>query len=134
MEARIALPDWEEEGAGAGYGRFTLQDVTSGLPEDSREADERAVARSLRDLRVGVKAARAVAARTPGLAAIFARGPARAAWFWARFEVTPEHLRHGAPTERVNQERGQLVDATDGGITKGAERVRRSATLPRPRG
>ncbi len=47
--------------------RFSLLDITSGLPDDSREADEREAERRLADLRGRVKRARAVIAGTPGL-------------------------------------------------------------------
>ena len=39
-------------------GRFTLPEITSALPDDSREAEERAAARQLADLRGRMKAAR----------------------------------------------------------------------------
>ena len=48
--------------------RFTVWETTSGLPDDSREEDEKEGERRLRDLRGRVKTARAVVARTPGLA------------------------------------------------------------------
>src|SRR5208283_323314 len=44
---------------------------TSGLTDDSREADERAADRTLRDLRGRVKAARAAVSTTPGTWEIF---------------------------------------------------------------
>jgi hypothetical protein len=48
------------------HGRFTFLDITSGLADDSREANERAVARHLADLRGRVKAARKARAATSG--------------------------------------------------------------------
>ena len=48
--------------------RFSLLDITSGLPDDSREGKEREAERRLRDLPGRVKAARAVVARCSGCA------------------------------------------------------------------
>ena len=95
LESRVALPGEEDEAPEAPRGRFTLADVTSGLSDDSREADERAAARHLADLRGRVKAARAAIARAPGAAEDLLRDPPRAAWLCARFGITPEQLRHG---------------------------------------
>ena len=53
--------------------RFSLLEVTSGLPDDSREEDEREEARRLRDLRDRVRAARAMVATAPGLAGLLKR-------------------------------------------------------------
>ena len=69
--------------------------MTSGLPDDSRDADEREAERQLRDLRGRVKRARAVIAATPGLAATLASDPRRAAMFYARFGVTGELVQKG---------------------------------------
>ena len=77
--------------------RFSLLDITSGLPDDSREAEEREVERPLGDLRRRVKAARAVIARTPGLAEIIARDWRKAARIHARFGVSEQLVRQGAP-------------------------------------
>ena len=77
--------------------RFSLLEITSGLPDDSREADERAAERALRDLRGRVKAGRAVVGANPELAETLQRDWRRAARFSARFGVTVEQLRHGAP-------------------------------------
>ena len=65
--------------------RFSMLDITSGLPDDSREAEEREVERGLRDLRGRVKRARAVIAGTPSLAEILRRNWVKAAQFYARF-------------------------------------------------
>jgi hypothetical protein len=70
-------------------------ETTSGLPDDSREEDERREARRLRDLRGRVKAARALVSRTPGLAAILAEDWRRAAMFNARFGLTAPQLVQG---------------------------------------
>ena len=65
-EARTVYPS--DEGDGVAASRFSERDITSGLPDDSREADEREEERRLRDPRGRLKAGRAVVARTPGLA------------------------------------------------------------------
>jgi hypothetical protein len=44
-----------------------------------------------------VKAARAVVASSPGLAATLTSDLVRAAWFYARFGITEGIFRHGAP-------------------------------------
>jgi len=62
-EARILYRVPEEDGARS---RFSELDITSGLPDDSREADERVAERRLRELRGRVKAARAAISATPG--------------------------------------------------------------------
>jgi hypothetical protein len=52
-EARVAYRDRDEdaEEIAAPTGRFILLEITSGLPDDSREADERAEERRLREFR-----------------------------------------------------------------------------------
>ncbi|MGA7476723.1 MAG: hypothetical protein WBW47_05830 [Thermoplasmata archaeon] len=77
--------------------QFSLLDITSGVPDDSREAHERAAERRLRDLRGRVKAARAVVSRTPGLGAILASDWRKAARFYAGLGITEAILRHGVP-------------------------------------
>ena len=84
--------------------QFSLLEITSGLSEDSREADERAEVRRLRDLRGRVKRARAVVARTPGLAETLARDRQNAARFYARFGITEAMLRHGVTAEKIDKE------------------------------
>ena len=77
--------------------QFSIWDTTSGLPDDSREEDERRVARHLRDLRGRVKAARAVVSTTPGLADTLAGDWTQAARFYARFGITETAFRCGVP-------------------------------------
>jgi hypothetical protein len=79
--------------------RFSERDITSGLPDDSREEDERLEARRLRDLRVRVKAARAVVSATPGLAEILCRDWQKAARFYARLGVTESEVRYGVSAD-----------------------------------
>ena len=53
LESRLAFPDADEdaEEIATPKRQFSLVEITSGLPEDSREADERAAERRLRELR-----------------------------------------------------------------------------------
>ncbi len=99
FESRIAFPDLNEdaEEIAAPTRQFSLLEITSGLPDDSREADERAAARNLRELRARVKAARAVVATTPGLSETLARDWQKAARCYSRFGITEEFYRHGVP-------------------------------------
>jgi hypothetical protein len=77
--------------------QFSLLEITSGLPDDSREADERAAERRLRELRGRVKAARKVVSTTPGLADTLAREWGKATRFYARFGITEQMFRYGVP-------------------------------------
>ncbi len=92
FESRVAFggPDEGEdaEEIATPTRQFSLLELTSGLPDDSREADEKQKERRLRDLRGRVKAARAVVSRTPELAEILANDWQKVAAFYARFEVT----------------------------------------------
>jgi hypothetical protein len=98
VEARVAFPDADpDKEDGVDSRRFSLLEITSGLPDDSREADERAAARDLRDVRARVKAARALVATTPGMGETLASDWRKAAWFYARFGVTGGQFRRGVP-------------------------------------
>jgi hypothetical protein len=102
-EARVAFPDADpDEEDGVDSRRFSLLEATSGLPDDSREADERAAARQLREVRVRVKAARALVATTQGMSVMLARDWRKAAWFYARFGITEGLFRHGLPAEPLD--------------------------------
>jgi hypothetical protein len=96
FESRIAIPSAEEpEEILTPTRRFTVLETTSGLPDDSREADERQAERRLRDLHARVKLARAVVSRTSGLAEILETDWKRAARFYTRFGITEETFRYG---------------------------------------
>ena len=102
VEARVAFPSVEDaEEIPTPTRRFTLAEVTSGLPDDSREEDERREERRVREQRGRVKRARAVVVNTPGLAETLARDWRKAARFYARFGVTEEMLRQGAASDTV---------------------------------
>ncbi len=99
-EARVVYRDADEdvEEIATSTRRFSLLDITSGLPDDSREAEEHEAERRLRDLRGRVKRARAVIARTPRLAETLRSDWQRAVEFSARYGVREEHVRHGVPS------------------------------------
>jgi len=101
FESRLLFGDQDEnedaEEVATPTRQFSLLEITSGLTDDSREADEQATARHLVDLRGRVKAARAVASRTPGLAEILGSDWHKAARFYARFGITETLFRNGAP-------------------------------------
>ena len=99
--------------------QFSLLEITSGLPDDSREADERAAERRLRDLRGRVKAARALVATTPGLAETLQRDWQKAARFYARFEITETRFRHGVQSPDSPSEGDPLGNRTAAGPTDG---------------
>ena len=84
----VATPTWQ----------FSLLEITSGLPDDSREADERQRGAPASRPPRRVKAARAVVATTPGVAEMLRRDWQKAARFYARFGITEPQLRHGAAT------------------------------------
>ena len=77
--------------------QFSMLEITSGLADDSREADERAAERRLRDLRGRVKAARAVVSATPGAEEVLRRDWMKAAHFYARFAITEAQFSNGVP-------------------------------------
>ncbi len=84
--------------------------MASGLPDDSRDADERQAEARLRDLRGRVKRARAVIAATPGLADVLATDPRRAVILYARWGITDDQFRNGVPSEI---HLGSSLDAPD---------------------
>jgi hypothetical protein len=96
-EARTAYRDEDDEGGEEVpiRSRFTVWDTTSSLPDDSREADELAAARRLRELRGRVKAARAALSRARGAEEALRADWRREAAFYARFGITQTQFRHG---------------------------------------
>ena len=118
-EARaVYLADAEEDGVARS--RFSVRDITSGLLDDSREEDERAAERRLRDLRGRVKRARAVVASAPGLAEVLQHDWQKTARFYGRFGVTEAQLRHGVPLPPVGVDKGFL--SKRGGESQESER------------
>ncbi|HTT44494.1 MAG TPA: hypothetical protein VMH38_00560 [Thermoplasmata archaeon] len=99
FESRVAFggPDESEdaEEVATPTRQFSLLEITSGLPDDSREADERAAERKLRDLRGRVKAARAAISGTPGADELLRRDWVKAARFYSRFGITEGMFRQG---------------------------------------
>ncbi|HZY92231.1 MAG TPA: hypothetical protein VFG07_05620 [Thermoplasmata archaeon] len=100
LESRVAIRDTADDLADPWEpvlgSRFSLLNVTSGLPDDSRDADEWEAERNLSDLPGRVKRARAVIATTPGLAEVLATDLRRAVMFYARFGVTGDLVWEGA--------------------------------------
>ena len=110
--------------------QFSLLEITSGLPDDSREADERAAAHRLRDLRGCVKAARAAISATAGAEQVLGRDWIKAAHFYARFGITDGQFRQGVAatsvdTSAIKAEEPRFV--TDG---VSEPRARESAQFP----
>jgi len=112
FESRVAFggPDESDEVGEvvAPTRRFSVLETTSGLPDDSRDADERQAQRRLRDLRRRVKVARAVVSTTPGLAETIAADWQKAARFYARFEITEVQFLRGANAHDSGNEEEHL--------------------------
>jgi hypothetical protein len=73
--------------------------------DDSREADERAVERRLRELRARVKAARAALSGTPDAEELLLKDWMKGAHFYARFGITEGMFRNGVSgTEMLNDD------------------------------
>jgi len=69
VPVRFGGPDEDaEEFVATPTRQFSFPEITSGLPDDSKEADERAAERTLRDLGTHVKDAQVVVAKAQGLA------------------------------------------------------------------
>ncbi len=113
VEARVAFPTLEEEEEiPTPTRRFTAMETTSGLPDDSREEDERQEERRLRDLRGRVKAARAVVSSASGLAKVLASDWRKAARFYARFGIIETQFRCGVPTDALSAGDGPIAAPT----------------------
>jgi hypothetical protein len=108
FESRVAFggPDEDADEVATPSRQFALLEITSGLPDDSREADERAAERRLRDLRGRVKAARAAISATPGAEQALRQEWMKAAYFYARFGVTDGQLRSGVPAASLDLKDG----------------------------
>ena len=118
FESRVAFggPDEDAEGElslATPTRQFSLLEISSGLPDDSREAHERREAGQLHDLRGRVKAARAVVTCTPGLAEMVQRDWARAARFYAKFGITESQFRHGVPSLELVEEASQTTEVSE---------------------
>lgn len=104
LEARIAFPGGEEQeelDPPTATRRFSLLEITSGLPDDSREAEEREEERRVRDLRGRVKATRAALSAVPGGQETMLADSRREAAFLARRELTQVQMRQGVPTNEA---------------------------------
>jgi len=109
--------------------RFTFWDTTSGIPDDSREADELAATRRLRALRERVKAARAALSSCPGAAEALRTDWRREAAFYARFGIRQDQFRNGvAGLDATALDDVTVIFATSEDLAEG--RARSSAALP----
>lgn len=79
--------------------RFSVLEVTSGLPDDSRDQDQRARARVERQRQGRVKAARAALEAHPEARDVVLHDQTRLRMFCARFGVTPQDLCPHAETD-----------------------------------
>ena len=95
--------------------------MTSGLPDDSREADERVAERRLRDLRGRVKAARAALAGSPGATEAMHANWRKEAGLLARFDITQGQFRQGVVA--VNAENSDLSVPIDDARAKSGRGV-----------
>jgi hypothetical protein len=130
FESRVAFggPDEDADEVATPTRQFNLFEITSGLPDDSREADDRAAERRLRDLRGRVKAARAAISSTQGAAEILRRDWVKAARFYAKFGITETMVQHGVPSDDRENGSGSIV----GSWSSGAESVRTPVTSRGP--
>ncbi len=98
-EARVAYHDGsgaeDAEEIATPTRRFSVFEITGGMPDDSREEDERAEERRLRELRTRVKAARAAISATPGAEEILRQDWIKGARFYASFGITEKQFRQG---------------------------------------
>jgi hypothetical protein len=112
FESRVAFggPDEGEdaEEIATPTRQFSLLEITSGLLDDSREADERAEQRRLRDLRGRVKAARAAISTTPGAGEVLRQNWVKAARFYAKFIITETQFWIGVPADMGESGEGRL--------------------------
>jgi hypothetical protein len=95
VTAPAVFQEGEEDAEAFPTRRFKVWETTSGLPDDSREEDERQEARRIRDLRGRVKRAHTVVACTPGLEDVLRADWKLAAQFYARFGISEKWLREG---------------------------------------
>ena len=75
--------------------RLAVAETTSGMPDDSREEDERQEERGIRELRARVRAARAAIAGMPETEEALRRDWVRAACFYAHFGISEALFRQG---------------------------------------
>jgi hypothetical protein len=134
FESRVSFrdPDEDAEEIATPTRRFSLLEITSGLPDDPREADEQAAERRLRELRGRVKTARAAISTTPGAEEVLRQDLVKAAHFYARFWLSGTMFRCGVPVGVAGTE----IDSPLAPRSLASEleelRVRESATLPDP--
>ena len=91
LEARVAFSG-EKGGLTGPFSKLTLADITSGLPEDSREADERELAKRRAEQKGRVAAAKKALEGHPEAQQQVLRDQTRLRMFCARFGVTPQEI------------------------------------------
>jgi hypothetical protein len=101
-EARLVYPEEhdEVEEFATPTRRFTIHEITSGPPDDPRDADEKEEERRVRDVRARVKVAHAILATTPGFSETLEADWRRAALFYARFGITEGMFRWGVSSHQ----------------------------------
>ena len=118
---------------------WDVRDITANLADDAREADERQVERHLRDLRVRVKAVRALISADPTIRQTLVTNPEKAAAFYAIHGVIESQVRHGVPDvdvggmvweNLVEVLRGQFPGVSASGDWVAEETERANAILP----
>jgi hypothetical protein len=97
----VALPGEDPDPFAPILGRSTVRVITNGLADDTREADERAAARRLAELRGRVKAARKALAAVPGATAAMKGDWRKEAVFLARFGITQAQSCEGVPGDVI---------------------------------
>ncbi len=127
-EARTVYGADEENGVA--NSRFTAREITSGLPDDSKEADERFAARRLRDSRGRVRAARAAISATLGAERTLHLDWVKAAHFYARFGIPEGTFLHGVPGSEASDD-GPLSLTQTFSDDLEELRAREVASLPR---
>lgn len=134
VESRVVYrgPDEDAQEIATLTRTFSRLDITSGLQDDSREADERARERRLDDLRGRVKAARAAITAVPGGKDTLAGDWRKATVFYSSWGVTEAQFRHGVLGSEGGAE-GNLAGAMEPCADWITEvRAREVATLPGP--
>ena len=130
-EALVVFPGEEPDPSASSHGRFTLLDITSGIPDDSREADERAAARRLADLRGRGRAARRALVAAPRADEAMRADWRKEAAFLARFGVTQAQLKSGVlatAVELADADAVELLGHPNGERVEAATRA--VATIP----
>ncbi len=106
FESRFAFggPDEDAEEIATPTRQFSLLEITSGMPDDSRGEDDRLAKRKLRELRSRVKAARTAISATSGANDLLQQDRIKAGCFYARFGITQQWFRCELPDMKSRSE------------------------------